>query len=328
MPDHMAALAGTWRQVVAWAFAHRQASWAAALLLGVALFMPWGVASLQTWLEVQEQLDQQGVDQRNLAALEATNADLRRTLSAAAALQALPGVSRLSEGAHQHGLQITGLTMGKPVRVLRTDSAELQQFPVSFKAQGTWADWSSWVSGWPQQMPSTHLNMLELVARPDGAVDVQVSVAVPQRVALQAEPAPSAQPEDLASSSRAALADATAWAATQQQQAQQHPSFAPWMAQELNRPRQALEAFPREQLRYIGHLTQAGRSLALVRVMDPGQSALSQVHTVSVGAYLGQDFGRVEVVDAAQLQVRELVRDANGAWQTRRVTLPWMETRP
>jgi len=328
MPDHLAALAGAWRQVVAWAFAHRKASWAVALLLGVACVMPWGMASLQTWLEVQAQWEQQGIDQRNLAGLEATNADLRRTLSAGAALETLPGMGRMTEGAHQQGLHITGLTMGKPVRVLRTDSAELQQLPVSFKAQGTWANWSSWVSGWPQQMPSAQLHMLELVARPDGSVDVQVSVAVPQRVALQAEPASAPQPDGLAPSGEAALADVTAWAATQRQQAQQHPSFAPWMALELKRPRQALEAFPLAHLRYIGHLTQAGRSLALVRVMDPSQSALSQVYTVSVGTYLGQDFGRVEAVDLAQLQVRELVRDANGTWQTRRVSLPWTETRP
>lgn len=295
---------GAWRQLLAWTFVNPKASWLAAVLLGAACVSPWTVLTLQTWWDVQEALDQQAAQQHDLDLLEKSNAKQRSSMAVAPVLKVSPdGVTHLSEGVREQRLQLSAVSVGKPVHVLRTDSVELQQLPVSFALQGAWTDWLDWVSRWPDVLPSASLSVLDLKVRPDGAVSAQLSMALPQRLnsALSASPLP---------------------------QAQQHPSFAPWMAMELSRPRQPLEGFAREHLRYIGHITQAGRMLAVVRVVEPGQTAQTQVHTVAVGAYLGQDFGRVEAMDAQQLRVRELVRDASGTWQTRWVSLPFMETLP
>ncbi len=295
---------GAWRQLWAWHCAHPKASWLAAVCLGAAWVSPWTVLTLQTWGDVQEARDQQAAQQHDLDQLAKNNAQQQDGMAVTPGFNVVPdGVTRLSEGAREQHLQLSALSVGKPVRVLRTNNVAWQQLPVTFALHGAWTDWLAWVSRWPDVLPGASLSVLDLKVRPDGAVSAQLSMALPQRLSatLSASPLP---------------------------QAQQHPSFAPWMATELNRPRQPLEGFAREHLRYIGHIAQAGRMLAVVRVVEPGQTTQTQVHTVAVGAYLGQDFGRVEAMDAQQLRVRELVRDASGTWQTRSVSLPFMETLP
>lgn len=304
MLDVAALLSGTWRQLLAWSCVNPRASWLAAVLLGMACVSPWTLWELQAWWGVQDALDQQAAQQHDLEQLEKSNADQRTSMAATPVLKPSPdGVNRLSEGAREKRLQLSAVSLGKPVQVLRTDSVELQQLPLSFALQGAWTDWLDWVSRWPDVLPSASLSRLDLQVRPDGTVAAQLSLLLPQHVS-------------------------SAWATSAHPDAAPHLSFAPWMAKELSRPRQPLEGFAREHLRYIGHIAQAGRMLAVVRVVDPAQTAQTRVHTVAVGAYLGQDFGRVEAMDAQQLRVRELVRDASGTWQTRSVSLPFMETLP
>jgi hypothetical protein len=270
----------------------------------MACVSPWTLWELQAWWDVQELIDQQAAQQRDLEQTRKSNAQQRGHMAATPVLKAsADGVSRLSEGAREQRLQLSAVSLGKPVHVLRTDRGELQHIPVSFVLQGAWTDWLVWISRWPDVLPSTSLSRLDLKVRPDGAVTAQLSLALPQHVDLVGTT--STPPE-----------------------AAQHLNFAPWMAKELSRPRQPLEGFAREHLRYVGHMAQGEHTLAVVRVVEPGQSAQTQVHTVAVGAYLGQDFGRVEAMDAQELRVRELVRDASGTWQTRLVGLPFMETLP
>lgn len=304
MLDLAALGSGAWRQLLVWSCLHPRASWLAAVLLGMACVSPWTLWELQAWWDVQEVLDQQAAQQRDLEQLQKSNAQQRGHMAATPALKAsADGVSRLSEGAREQRLQLSAVSLGKPVHVLRTDHGELQHIPVSFVLQGAWTDWLVWVLRWPDVLPSTSLSRLDLKVHPDGTVAAHLSLALPQHLS-------------------------SAWATSTPTDVAPHLSFAPWIAKELNRPRQPLEGFAREHLRYIGHVAQAGRMLAVVRVVEPGQTAQTQVHTVAVGAYLGQDFGRVEAMDAQELRVRELVRDASGTWQTRSVSLPFMETLP
>lgn len=295
---------GAWRQLWAWRCANPRALWLAAVLLGAACVSPWTLLTLQTWGDVQEALGQQAAQQHDLEQLHKNNAQQQGGMAVTPGLNiASDGVTRLSESAREQRLQLSALSVGKSVRVPRTDNVAWQQLPVSFALHGAWTDWLTWVSRWPDALPGASLSLLDLKVRPDGTVAAQLSLTLPQ-------PLSSVLP------------------ASTHPHAQQHPSFAPWMAKELNRPRQPLEGFAREHLRYIGHIAQAGRMLAVVRVVEPGQTSQTPLHTVAVGAYLGQDFGRVEAMDAQQLRVRELVRDASGTWQTRSVSLPFMETLP
>ncbi len=84
----------------------------------------------------------------------------------------------------------------------------------------------------------------------------------------------------------------------------------PALARELERPPQALEAYPLEQIAMIGSLMQPGRAEALVR-------ADGRVHVVRPGDRVGQDRGRVLRIGERHIELREWVRDESGAWHER-----------
>lgn len=83
---------------------------------------------------------------------------------------------------------------------------------------------------------------------------------------------------------------------------------------EQARPRQALEAFPLDTMTLVGSLFSQGQPVALVRVDQ-------FVHSVRVGAYLGQNFGKVIGITENQVLLREIVQEASGLWTERRVSL-------
>lgn len=307
-----------WRLALAWADANRSASWALSACIGLAMPLPWAWLQWQARQENQDRVAEHTAQWRDLAQLEQRNAQLRQQLKAVPSHRTDPDpLVRLSEGARAAGLQTSGLTVGKPERVASSAEHTWQQRPVSVSVQGQGTAWQLWVARWPEQLSGATLRTLDLQVQPDGTVSAQLALMLAQPTNPQAETAPVD-----------ASASGATWVSTQHQHAQQHPSFAPWMGDELRRPRQPLEAFALAHVRYIGHMTQAGRKLALVRVADPAQPTHGQVHTVAVGSYLGQDLGRVEAVDTEQLRLRELVRDASGAWHTRWVRLALMENAP
>lgn len=83
---------------------------------------------------------------------------------------------------------------------------------------------------------------------------------------------------------------------------------------DLTRPREPLEAFPLESIRFVGVLMQEGDVAGLVRVG-------STLHQVREGNYLGQDFGLIVGVDETQISLLETVEDMNGQWVERTSTL-------
>ena len=116
-----------------------------------------------------------------------------------------------------------------------------------------------------------------------------------------------------------------AWQQAQALHAQQHPSYALYAAAQMRRVRQTLEAFPRQQMRYVGHLSSGDELQALVQVSvtDSNAAATSPVvHRIRVGDRLGQDFGQVLLIEKHQIQLRELTADPDGAWQIRQVAMP------
>jgi Tfp pilus assembly protein PilP len=119
------------------------------------------------------------------------------------------------------------------------------------------------------------------------------------------------------------------WEGQQLRHAQQHPSFTTWVEPERHRLREPLEGFARERLRYVGWVSQGKGVQALVQVREDGSSSAKAiarlgdtVYRVGPGGYLGQDWGRVSHVTPEQVHVRELVRDPEGVWSARHVTLP------
>lgn len=115
--------------------------------------------------------------------------------------------------------------------------------------------------------------------------------------------------------------DHAAWRHAQRWQAQQSPSYVQWVTPELNRKPQLLEQFDLQRLRYEGVIASASKQRALVRVLDASTSTHPLV-MLEEGAYVGQDFGRLQAITPTHLLVREVVRDAKGEWSPRWVKLP------
>ncbi len=78
---------------------------------------------------------------------------------------------------------------------------------------------------------------------------------------------------------------------------------------DLNRQREALEAFPLENLAMVGTLQQKGQVFALVRTPDKG------LYRVTSGNYLGQNFGRIVGITETDIKLKEIVQDSGGNWE-------------
>lgn len=87
---------------------------------------------------------------------------------------------------------------------------------------------------------------------------------------------------------------------------------------DLNRRREALEAFPLDTIRMVGHLANGQRNHALLQV----DRTVYQAH---VGSYAGQNFGVITRISENEVLLRELVQDAAGDWVQRDSTLRLQE---
>lgn len=83
---------------------------------------------------------------------------------------------------------------------------------------------------------------------------------------------------------------------------------------DLNRPREPLEAYPLESIKYVGSLTKNRQTHGIVQV----DGAL---HQVRAGSYMGQNFGVVTKISETEVNLRELVQDPTGDWVERTSTL-------
>jgi type IV pilus assembly protein PilP len=90
------------------------------------------------------------------------------------------------------------------------------------------------------------------------------------------------------------------------------------VAPELNRRKEALEAYPLDAISMVGTLLPKGSPVALVQV----DKLLYQVRT---GNYLGQNYGKITKVTETELVIREIVQDGAGEWIERQATLQLQE---
>ena len=93
-------------------------------------------------------------------------------------------------------------------------------------------------------------------------------------------------------------------------------SMAPWPCSRISgAPRRRSSISRLRELRMVGTL--AGRGIARVLIRDPQ----GRVHALRTGDYLGSDYGRIEAVGTAGVDLIEMVRDGNGGWMQRARTL-------
>ena len=80
------------------------------------------------------------------------------------------------------------------------------------------------------------------------------------------------------------------------------------------RRREALEAFPLDSIRMVGHLSDGRQMTALLQVE-------SMLYQVTAGNYAGQNHGRIVKITEQEVKIRELVQDATGDWVEREAEL-------
>lgn len=99
---------------------------------------------------------------------------------------------------------------------------------------------------------------------------------------------------------------------------QQGAASAALMAPELNRRKEALEAYPLDSMVMVGSLMKQGQPVALIKVDN-------LLYQVRPGNYLGQNYGKITKVGESEVVLRELVQDAAGEWVERVSTLQLQE---
>ncbi|MDQ5905499.1 MAG: type pilus assembly protein PilP [Pseudomonadota bacterium] len=83
---------------------------------------------------------------------------------------------------------------------------------------------------------------------------------------------------------------------------------------DMNRPREPLESYPLESIKYVGSLTKNRQTHGIVQVDG-------NLHQVRAGSYMGQNFGVITKISESEMNLRELVQDPAGDWVERTSTL-------
>ena len=87
-----------------------------------------------------------------------------------------------------------------------------------------------------------------------------------------------------------------------------------------NRPKEALEAFPLESLKYVGSMSKKNVTYALIKTPD------NSVQQVKKGNYLGPNFGLVTQINEADISIKEIVQDdLTGDWVERNASINLQE---
>lgn len=83
---------------------------------------------------------------------------------------------------------------------------------------------------------------------------------------------------------------------------------------DMNRPREPLEAYPQETLKYVGVMTRNKNSFAIIQVDG-------SLYQVRVGNYMGQNFGVITKISESEVTLKELIQDSAGDWVEKESTL-------
>lgn len=87
-----------------------------------------------------------------------------------------------------------------------------------------------------------------------------------------------------------------------------------------NRPKEALEAFPLESLKYVGSMSKKNVTYALIRTPD------NAVQQIKIGNYIGPNFGLVTQINEADIAIKEIIQDdLTGDWVERNASINLQE---
>ncbi len=83
--------------------------------------------------------------------------------------------------------------------------------------------------------------------------------------------------------------------------------------------REELENYELDAMRMVGVLERADDLWAIVKDQS------GTVHRVQVGNYLGRNFGKITNIQEDRIDIREIIKDAQGRWQERAASLALSE---
>lgn len=87
-----------------------------------------------------------------------------------------------------------------------------------------------------------------------------------------------------------------------------------------SRPKEALEAFPLESLKYVGSMSKKNVTYALIRTPD------NAVQQIKKGNYIGPNFGLVTQINEADITIKEIIQDdLTGDWVERNASINLQE---
>lgn len=80
----------------------------------------------------------------------------------------------------------------------------------------------------------------------------------------------------------------------------------------MNRPKEPMEAYPLESIKYVGMISRNKLIYALLKTPDNG------VQQVKIGNYVGQNYGMVTKITDTEVTLKEIVQDdLSGDWVER-----------
>lgn len=76
-----------------------------------------------------------------------------------------------------------------------------------------------------------------------------------------------------------------------------------------NRPKEALESYPLESLKYVGSMSKSKLTYALIKTPD------NTIQQVKIGNYLGPNYGLITAINESDIALKEIVQDdLTGDW--------------
>jgi type IV pilus assembly protein PilP len=87
-----------------------------------------------------------------------------------------------------------------------------------------------------------------------------------------------------------------------------------------NRPKEALESYPLESLKYVGSMSKNKLTYGLIRTPD------STIQQAKIGNYLGPNFGLITAINENAIDIKEIIQDdLTGDWVERNASLNLQE---
>lgn len=88
---------------------------------------------------------------------------------------------------------------------------------------------------------------------------------------------------------------------------------------DVDRKREALEQFPLDTLKFVGHLEKQGVRWGLISAPD------NTVYRVQTGNYMGKNYGEILSISETDIKLKEIIPNGLGGWTEREASISLAE---